>query len=148
MNKHLVLILGIATLVGCNTTTSQVECDNAIDWLSLSSEVALAGKSVREFDKYKASCCDNLPGNAQALYLDGYTAGIKQYCSYENGFKLGEKGIPDPQICPLEIRAEFDKGFRIGALERREKQQNRELAEREKDRALISSDSAMSSVGG
>lgn len=148
MNKHLVLILGIATLVGCNTTTSQVECDNSIDWLSLGSEVALAGKSVREFDKYKASCGDGLPSNAQALYLDGYTAGIQQYCSYENGFKLGEKGIPDPQICPLEIRAEFDKGFKLGSLDRREKQQNTELAEREKDRALISSGSAMSSVGG
>lgn len=148
MKKQFFMLLGIAALLGCNATSTQLACDATSNWQVLGKQVALAGKSVREFDKYKASCGATLPDNAQAQYLDGYTAGINQYCSYENGFKLGEKGIPDPLICPLEVRAEFDKGFRIGTLERREKQHNRELAEREKDRALISSDSAMSSVGG
>ena len=147
MKNVFAVSLSLLILVGCQSNDTYVNCDVNTDWQQLGVKTAQSGQDVRTFDQYKNACGSALPEDAQTLYLDGYTAGIKEYCSYENGFERGQKGLQDPKVCPLEIRAEFDKGFRIGSLDRREKKENTELAAREHDRALLSSGAAMSSTG-
>lgn len=148
MKIKILASLSLLALAGCQSNDYAVSCSSQTDWESVGLETAQNGKNVRSFETYKSSCGEQLPENAKSLYLDGYTVGIKDYCSYENGFKVGEKGLENPNVCPFEIRAEFDKGHKLGMLDRREKQKNVELAERERDRALQSSGSAMSSMGG
>ena len=85
-NLNLGLIIGFIALAGCQSTTTDNEfvCSTQTDWHQLGLTTAQKGKSVRAFDNYKAQCGDALPQNAQDLYLDGFTIGIKEYCTYEN----------------------------------------------------------------
>jgi len=143
MKKTILTLVAAMLLGGCASTNEEFVCAGDTDWNQLGLTTASEGKTVRTFERYKATCGDKLPANAKDAYLDGYTVGIKEYCSYENGFKIGSLGLENPYICPFEIRKDFDKGFEIGMLDRREKQKNLELAEREKDRRLINSGASM-----
>ena len=147
MKMKVSLVLAMMTLAGCQSTDSQVRCDSSTNWQEIGLKTAQKGKNVRTFERYKSSCGAALPENAKDLYLEGYTLGIKEYCSYENGFAVAEKGIDNPNVCPFEIRAEFDKGYKIGALEQREKKENADYAERELARRQLQNRSGMSSTG-
>ncbi|MFY8350618.1 DUF2799 domain-containing protein [Pseudoalteromonas sp. SSM20] len=148
-NLNLGLIIGFMALAGCQSipTDNEFVCSTQTDWHQLGLTTAQKGKSVRAFDNYKAQCGDALPQNAQDLYLDGFTIGIKEYCTYENGFELAQKDIENPNVCPFEIRAEFDKGYKIGYLDRREKKENADYAERELERRALQNRNGQSSTG-
>ena len=50
-------------------------------------------------------------------YLDGYTVGIVEYCTYDNGYALGLRRGKFLNICPMELRAAYTKGYNQGVFE-------------------------------
>jgi hypothetical protein len=115
MKNHMAIVLLAGTLTGCQSTAEddpmQAEnfCTNS-NWTEVGRKVALSGKSVRTFLSYQERC-EALPEEAKNAYLDGFTAGVKEYCTYENGFKAGDTGAINTNACPLELRGEYEKGF-------------------------------------
>ena len=118
MKNYIAILLLSSALVGCQSTSvedaSQAEnfCTDS-NWSEVGHKVAASGKSVRTFLKYQERC-QQLPETAKEAYLDGYTAGIKEYCTFENGYKAGDTGKENPNACPLELRAQYDEGFKRG----------------------------------
>lgn len=108
-----VLILLISACTG-NTTKDDLVCTNN-DWSAIGYSTATKGLSVRTFDKYKEQC-GKLPETALTTYLDGFTKGVTEYCTYDNGFLLGSKNVNKPESCPLELRAEFMRGYNQGLI--------------------------------
>jgi len=118
--KSLLIVCSIM-LVGCNSTEELiVKCTSDMNWTELGETTAAAGQHVRTFDKYKNACDEKLPEQAQSQYVAGYTKGIKGYCTYKNGFELAWEGEKNTNVCPFEIRAEFNKGFEAAFQEREE----------------------------
>lgn len=109
------LIVCLLSLAACSSNP-QVACSGQ-DWKELGFETAVSGKPVRTFDSYKDQCGSRLEANAMDLYLDGYTLGILGYCTYEKGFELGSSNRSVKPTCPLELRAEFNRGYNHGKVE-------------------------------
>lgn len=112
------LIAFFLSACGGNVKTDLV-CSGQ-DWDKLGYETAMSGKSVRTFDRYREGCGSNLEKQAMNAYLDGFTRGVVEYCTFDNGHAIGLSGKPMPDACPLEARENFAKGFRLGSLEARE----------------------------
>lgn len=116
MKKTIAIIITALSLGACQSTTEQAEvaltCAN--DWSAIGYDVALAGKSVRTFSRYEEQCQTSLAETAKSDYLDGYTKGIVEFCTYETGFTRAESGFLDNKVCPFELRKDFERGFVAG----------------------------------
>lgn len=49
-----------------------------------------------------------------APYRQGHAAGLPQFCTAPSGYEYGRKGQNDNQVCPPELAAAFQIGFRMG----------------------------------
>lgn len=47
-------------------------------------------------------------------YRQGHAAGLQQFCTAPSGYEYGRKGQRDNQVCPPELAAAFQIGFRMG----------------------------------
>lgn len=120
MIKYISILLTVASLVACNSTINQsdsniLECSGE-SWVELGHKAGMEGKKVRSFDKYINQCGDKLDPKAKEYYVAGYSKGLKDYCSYENGYNKGVINDPVLDICPFENRAEFNRGHKKGLI--------------------------------
>jgi hypothetical protein len=140
--KNLIVTCFVAALL----TACQSTSDNATDittlcnndnWTEFGHKTALAGKSVRTFNTYKDKCADKLPQTAKETYLTGFRAGLKEFCTYENGYKTAEVGKENTKLCPLELRAEFDLGYTKGYKDLKDKKSEaKRLADQAEQRKM------------
>lgn len=124
------IFLFSVALIGCGGNVRTDLVCSGQDWNKLGYETATSGKSVQTFDRYRDGCGSKLENQAMNTYLDGFTRGVLEYCTFDNGHAIGLSGKPMPDVCPLEARENFAKGFRLGSLEARE---TRNLVERLQD---------------
>jgi Protein of unknown function (DUF2799) len=111
----IVACLGLL-LFGCASVeqpTASVKCSGE-NWQALGMQTAKKLKSVRSFDEYINACGSNLDPKAKAAFLDGYARALVDVCTFNGGFELGSSNQKYPEICPLEIRADFQKGYLDG----------------------------------
>ncbi len=134
MRAMIAMILPATLLLsGCSGNVKEVSCASK-DWRQAGYETAHEGKSVRTFDTLK-SACETPPGEAQKRqFIDGFTHGIIEYCSYENGYKVGAANEPMRDVCPTEVRENYAKGYRSGQLEVSERVQNLKRLSEEAER--------------
>ncbi|WP_028885562.1 DUF2799 domain-containing protein [Teredinibacter turnerae] len=85
-------------------------------WHQLGYDTAVQGKNIRTFDALKARCSTVMSREIRTAFIDGYTQGALDFCTYEKGYALGFDNFDMPSVCPYEIRAEFLKGYKDGNL--------------------------------
>lgn len=116
MSKILIVLLLATGLSACvGKVKKELNCAEE-NWVTVGYNTAKAGKSIRSFDAYNEVCGTNLPAGAKEAYIDGYTKGIIEFCTYENGYFYGENNMEDPKICPYEVRRIFTKGYSQGQI--------------------------------
>lgn len=117
MRTVLAILLPTTILaVGCAGNVKEVSCADK-DWRNSGYETALAGKPVRTYDSLQ-SACEPAPGETEKRqFIDGFTHGIIEYCTYENGYKVGSANEPIRDVCPAEVRENYVRGYRNGQLE-------------------------------
>lgn len=120
MKQQIFGLLIAASLSGCAGSVKEVSCAG-LDWEDFGYQTGKKGKSVRTFDPYRDGCGENLEPGAMNQYLDGYTRGIIEFCTYENGYELGSENKALPDVCPTELKPAFAKGHSVGIIEFREK---------------------------
>lgn len=140
----LIATLCLMLLVGCGGNVKSVTC-TGIDWNDLGYTTATNGKSVRTFDAYRDQCGSNLEENAMDSYLEGYTKGVIEYCTFDNGHLLGSQNRAIGSSCPIEVRSIFEKGYAQGAREREEKlvDLNREREDADREEIFSASESGV-----
>jgi hypothetical protein len=107
-------------LAGCTGNVKDFACTGQ-NWAEFGYKMGAEGRSVHEFDAHKSSCGANLEKGAVKAYLDGYTRGIVEFCTFDNGYALGNKKMPMNEHCPLEVKASFAKGYAAGKVDIEEK---------------------------
>lgn len=122
MRILLFIMLPVLTF-GCSSTKTPDQSINCTgeNWKEIGLATAKAAKSIRYFDTYIDQCGSLLEAGAKAAYIDGYTLGIIEFCNHENGFQRGLHNRENPNICPSELRANFDKGYKLGLLDFKQK---------------------------
>jgi hypothetical protein len=111
------MIAGVVVLIsgcaGTNKTVANLSCSGE-NWKELGSQAAKAHKPVRSFDAYIESCGSHLEAGARDGFMDGYARALVDICNYGYGYKLGSSNEPLPNICPLEIRENYQQGYLAG----------------------------------
>ena len=128
MHKSRIALIAILLGAPISSQADQLQCTN-VGWYDLGYQTAVAGTNVHFFDKYKDSCKERLDADAQDKYLDGYTEGVVEYCTYENGYKLGLNSKKAGATCPMEIRANFNRGYKTGVADFRNRKHQLKIME-------------------
>jgi hypothetical protein len=121
MKNPIGILCVLGLLSGCGGNTKNDVACSGLDWEKLGFDTATSGQSVRTFDSYRKSCGKDLETGAMDTYIDGYTRGVIEYCTYENGYSMGVANKPIPEVCPVEAAGNFSKGYKVGQFETSEK---------------------------
>lgn len=118
-----IFVVGFSFLMSCSGNAKNVGCTESEkrDWYQVGYQTALDGKSIRSFDEYQSRCDGKIDKIAKNSYIDGYTKGIMEYCTYDKGYDLGINNFEDPKTCPFELRSAFNDGYKRGLYVYRER---------------------------
>ncbi len=132
--KKIVSTLFLVTLFsGCAGQSKELNCGSE-DWTQLGYKTATDGDSVRTFEKYKQQCASTISDVEKQLFLDGFTKGIIEYCTFDNGYKIGASNRAMTKTCPPELVGIFTRGYKSGRLELAEKKRRLDrLSEAQED---------------
>ena len=64
--------------------------------------------------KYAKKCAEFGVKPNSAEYLTGYDQGVFKYCTYQQGYELGENGSDYNQVCSGPLAADFAPGYDEG----------------------------------
>ena len=137
----LISAISTAALMGC-ATLSKNECLQA-DWYELGWRDGNLGKPRSLFQEHADACVEHNVHADKTAYFRGRDDGLKNFCTYDNGFSQGRYGKSYTYVCPPELEASFLAGFRKGqkvyqyrrkvlALEKRLKLIDHKIQEKEK----------------
>ena len=114
MTRYPGIFFGLLLLAagGC-ATLNESECRNA-DWRMIGMEDGVNGKLKSYIGKHRTACAKHDITPDIVAYQQGYSEGLKQYCTEMKGFELGKKGAGYHGVCPPESEKLFLVGYHFG----------------------------------
>ena len=113
MSRYLPLLIIIAvSLQGCSTL-SRDECQT-MDWYTIGYQDGLQGRVSRPVADHHKACAKRDAAVQIARYSQGRDDGLKQFCSPDNGFRLGSKGANYNGVCLAGAEQEFLPAYEQG----------------------------------
>jgi hypothetical protein len=105
-----------AGLAACATPPMEPSQCAVADWRALGYQDGAAGAAPEKFASREADCARAGYAANFALYSEGRAAGLRDFCSPENGFRQGLDGSSDrSQICPSDLMFAFRLAHEDGA---------------------------------
>lgn len=108
--------LGIVICIlvqGCSTGMSKDECALA-NWRQIGFEDGSVGRNLNHIARHRKSCAKAGITPDFEIYKRGHSEGLKQWCNYDNGLRLGEAGGHYEGICPENQEVSFLQGYDYG----------------------------------
>lgn len=105
-------LLAMAGLGGC-ATMNRSECQT-VDWQTVGYEDGVSGHSGDRIAQHRKACAKHGVTPDLDAYRAGREQGLLEYCTAENGFRLGERGAQLPGFCPDERQMAFESAYRDG----------------------------------
>jgi len=119
MNNSLKLIFSLSVsllisihLLSCSTL-NKAECNNA-NWNVLGFEDGNKGRELSYIKNHKNSCAEYSISPDLSEYLIGHAAGMRQFCTENNGYKQGLYALKVKNICPPNLKNSFQRGYSRG----------------------------------
>ncbi len=110
--RGLVLFAFLLGLQGCATMDGE-QCQLA-DWRLVGYQDGVLGKTAATIGEYSRDCA----GHAVVPDLDAWRAGreegLLEYCTKDNGFRLGQAGRGYNSVCPASSEAAFRSAYEDG----------------------------------
>lgn len=107
------LCVCVALLVSGCATLSETECRGA-DWLQLGERDGAQGYAGSRLEAHAKACAEHGLQPDEALWKEGYEAGLLRFCEPDNGYRLGRNNGYYAQVCPLDLDREFVAAYEIG----------------------------------
>ncbi len=98
---------------GCSLLSLE-ECQK-MNWRDKGYQDAIIGTSTPRTYDYQKACSEHNIKIDDKKYNDGFNEGLKKFCTYDQGYKIGKKG-GSHQSCE-KIGNEFSQGLELGHLE-------------------------------
>lgn len=105
-------MLALLTLSGC-ATMNRAECQT-VDWRTVGYEDGASGQTGDRIAQHRKACAKHGVTPDLDAYQLGREQGLREYCTADNGFRLGERGAQLPGFCPDERQAAFEAAYRDG----------------------------------
>jgi hypothetical protein len=111
--KKIVTSILMVFLAGC-ATSEKLPCATT-DWYELGRRNGTQGGSEEEVKALKPACgTEDEKADALALYENGRSLGLAEYCTEENGFEMGRTGQKYAKVCPIILEEAFLAGYKRG----------------------------------
>lgn len=94
-------------------TMNKSECQKA-DWQVIGLEDGAKGRVVSYIGNHREACAEHGVKPDLAQYNLGREAGLRQYCTYRNGFSKGRKGYSYNDVCQAELQDAYLAGYNRG----------------------------------
>lgn len=107
------ILLLLALLLGGCATMNRSECVNA-DWQMIGLEDGARGRVLDYIGQHRKACAEYNVSPDLEQYQQGRAQGLLQYCTYERGVQLGQRGAKYRNICPPERLQNYELGYRRG----------------------------------
>lgn len=108
------LFLALVLLSGCSTTTmDKAEC-RTVSWRTVGYEDGVAGLPADRIGLHRRACAEYGVSPDLEAYLDGRSAGLREYCQPHNGYRAGASGAEYYDSCPAELAPAFVAAYESG----------------------------------
>ncbi len=107
-----ILLTTILLADGC-ATMDQAECVSA-DWYALGLGDGEQGRKSSHYSKYRKECSTFGVNVDSSAYGDGWKAGIRSYCTRDNGYRVGIGGWIYQHSCPAKAEDTFFSAYQAG----------------------------------
>lgn len=105
-------LLAALLLTGC-ATLDERECRH-IDWYQLGARDGGFGYGERRIEEHREACSAfGLDADASA-WRQGHAAGLQDFCTADNGYRVGRRGGYYGQVCPRELEPDFLDAYELG----------------------------------
>jgi Protein of unknown function (DUF2799) len=105
-------LLAALGLSGC-ATMNRSECQT-VDWRTVGYEDGVSGQSSGRIAQHRKACAKHGVAPDLDAYQSGREQGLREYCTADNGFRLGERGASLPAFCPDDRQMAFESAYRDG----------------------------------
>lgn len=113
MIRYLAFVALGLILTGC-ATMDREECRLA-DWRSIGYEDGAKGRPLSYLGNHRKACAEHGVTPDMERYEEGRLAGLKEYCTPRNGFKLGRSGHKLNPVCRAPLAEAFSEAWSKGA---------------------------------
>ena len=113
---RLILVSTMLLLLGAcssNPSVSEFQC-KAGDWESVGYRDGASGMRNTEILAHQEACGEYGIVPDRSLYISGWEAGLQEYCTVENGFNQGQRGVRLNPICQGAQKHEFANAYNDG----------------------------------
>lgn len=107
------MALVVTLLVAGCAAMSEEECRHA-DWHEQGARDALAGHRVSRVDALREACAKAGVAPDPAQYRAGWSQGIRQFCTPEQGARWGREGRAYANSCPVQLEPGFLGPYQAG----------------------------------
>jgi len=108
----IVLTVGLCACAG-KPTVSEFQC-KAGDWETIGYRDGAAGIKSTQLLAHQEACGEFGIIPHRGSYLAGWNSGLKDYCTAENGFNLGQRGAGYNGVCPENLKEPFATAYEDG----------------------------------
>jgi Protein of unknown function (DUF2799) len=105
-------MLAVLGLSGC-ATMNRSECQT-VDWRTVGYEDGVTGQSGGRIAQHRKACAKHGVAPDLDAYQSGREQGLREYCTADNGYRLGERGAQLPGFCPDDRQIAFESAYRDG----------------------------------
>ena len=106
---------GAALALGSCATMSAEQC-TAGDWSGQGYIDGQAGMTMSHLDEHTEACAKHGVTPDAAAYAAGRQQGLLHYCTPGKGFEVGRTGSGYAGVCPSDLEADFNYGYRDGQI--------------------------------
>ncbi len=111
---NIMLLVLIGALNAC-ASISEDECRVGA-WSDLGYRDGVNGRNKGKLADYAETCAKYSVAPDRQAYLAAYDLGLAEYCTYQQGFELGESGSSFNQACSGHLQDGFDRGYDDGRV--------------------------------
>jgi hypothetical protein len=112
MIRYLTFLLAILVLPGC-ASMDREEC-MAADWHAIGYEDGAKGHALSYLGNHRKACAEHGVTPDMERYEQGRQAGLREYCTPTNGYKLGKAGNEFNPVCKPPLADEFKQAWSHG----------------------------------
>jgi len=106
---------GAVLALGSCATMSAEQC-MAGDWSGQGYADGQQGFTMSRLDDHAKACAEHGVTPDAGAYAAGRRQGLVHYCTPQKGFEVGRAGSGYAGVCPAELEADFNYGYRDGQV--------------------------------
>jgi hypothetical protein len=111
--ERLIAAVAVALLLGSCATLDESECRSA-DWFQLGARDGADGSARSRIEEHRKACAEFGLAADDAAWFEGYEAGLLDYCTAGNGYRIGRRGGYYGRVCPAQEERAFLDAYELG----------------------------------